>query len=40
VVSYDELIDVAKIWVDAAFRLTEKDLKMMGRLIERQNNIA
>jgi DSF synthase len=40
VVSYDELIDVAKIWVDTAFKLTEKDLKMMGRLVERQNNIA
>jgi DSF synthase len=40
VISYDELIDVAKIWVDAAFKLTEKDLKMMGRLINRQNNIS
>jgi DSF synthase len=39
-VSYDELIDVAKIWVDAAFKLTERDLKMMGRLIERQNRFA
>jgi DSF synthase len=39
-VSYDELIDVAKIWVDAAFKLSEKDLKMMGRLIERQNRIT
>ena len=39
-ISYDELIDVAKIWVDAAFKLTDKDLKTMGRLIERQNHIA
>jgi len=39
-ISYDELIDVAKIWVDAAFKLTEKDLKMMGRLIKSQNNIG
>ncbi len=36
-ISYDELIEVAKIWVDAAFKLTDKDLKMMGRLIKRQN---
>lgn len=36
-ISYDELIDVAKIWTDAAFKLNEKDLKMMGRLIKRQD---
>ena len=36
-ISYDELIDIAKIWTDAAFKLTEKDLKMMGRLIKRQD---
>lgn len=36
-ISYDELIDVAKIWTDAAFKLTDKDLKMMSRLIKRQN---
>ncbi len=36
-ISYDELIDIAKIWTDAAFRLNEKDLKMMGRLIKRQD---
>jgi len=36
-ISYDELIDIAKIWTDAAFKLTEKDLKMMGRLIQRQD---
>ena len=36
-VSYDELIDIAKIWTDAAFRLDERDLKMMGRLIKRQD---
>ncbi len=35
-VSYDELIDIAKIWTDAAFKLNAKDLKMMGRLIKRQ----
>lgn len=36
-ISYDELIDIAKIWTDAAFKLTDTDLKMMGRLISRQN---
>ena len=36
-ISYDELIDIAKIWTDAAFKLTEKDLKMMGRLIKKQD---
>lgn len=35
-ISYDELIDVAKIWTDAAFKLNDKDLKMMSRLIRRQ----
>jgi len=38
-ISYDELIDIAKIWTDAAFRLTEKDLKVMSRLIKRQSQI-
>jgi len=37
-ISYDELIDIAKIWTDAAFKLTEKDLKVMGRLIKMQDN--
>ena len=39
-ISYDELIDIAKIWTDAAFKLSERDLKMMGRLIKRQNQHA
>ena len=38
-ISYDELIDVAKIWTDAAFKLSDKDLKVMGRLINRQNRL-
>jgi DSF synthase len=36
-ISYDELIDIAKIWAEAAFKLDERDLKMMGRLIKRQD---
>lgn len=36
-ISYDELMDIAKIWTDAAFKLSDKDLKMMTRLIKRQD---
>jgi DSF synthase len=31
-ISYDELLNITNIWVDAALRLEEKDLKLMGRL--------
>lgn len=34
---YDELIDITKIWVDAALRLTDRDLKMMQKLVDAQN---
>ncbi len=36
-VSYQELIDVTKIWVDAALQLTSRDLRMMKRLVQRQS---
>lgn len=36
-VTYSELIKITEIWVDAALRLTAKDLKMMERLISKQN---
>ena len=36
-VDYDELIDITKIWVDAALRLKPKDLKMMKKLVDAQN---
>ena len=39
-VSYDELMDIAKIWTDAAFKLDERDLKMMGRLVRQQDRQA
>src|SRR5437588_12238317 len=32
-ISYDELWRVVNIWVDAASRLTERDLRMMERLV-------
>jgi len=35
-ISLDELLGVADIWVDAALRLREKDLRMMERLVKRQ----
>ena len=31
-VSYDELLSIAKVWVDAALRLEDKDLRLMSRL--------
>ena len=39
-ITYKELVDITKIWVDAAFNLTDRDLKMMNRLIRRQNSLA
>jgi len=35
-ISYQELVDVTNIWVDAALKLTSKDLRMMNRLVKRQ----
>jgi DSF synthase len=37
-VSHQELVDIANIWADAALDLTERDLRMMERLVNRQNN--
>jgi DSF synthase len=31
-VSYDELLNIANLWVDTALRLEEKELKLMSRL--------
>lgn len=35
-ITYEELIAVANVWADAALNLTEKDIKMMTRLVNRQ----
>jgi len=35
-VTREELDTIADIWVDAAFRLSERDLKMMGRIVRAQ----
>ncbi|WP_018234152.1 crotonase/enoyl-CoA hydratase family protein [Thioalkalivibrio thiocyanodenitrificans] len=33
------LSDVVTLWVDSAMRLTERDLKLMGRIVSRQNHL-
>jgi len=35
-VSYEEMLNITNVWVDAATRLEEKDLKMMSRLVRSQ----
>jgi DSF synthase len=37
-ISYDELMSVTEIWVDAALRIEQKDLRMMERLVARQSS--
>jgi DSF synthase len=36
-ITFDELLDVVQIWVDAALRINVRDLKLMQRLVSRQN---
>ncbi len=36
-VSYQELLSIASIWADAALELTTRDLRIMERLVRRQN---
>ena len=38
--SYEELVRITEIWVDAALRLEPKDLRMMERLVSRQTSRA
>jgi len=35
-IPYKELIDITKIWVESALKLTNKDLRMMEKLVTRQ----
>ena len=35
-ITYEELMRVTEVWVEAALRLTPRDLRMMERLINRQ----
>jgi DSF synthase len=39
-VEFSELLDVVLIWTDAALRLTTRDLKLMQRLVSRQNGLG
>ena len=39
-VSYQELMRVCDIWVDAALNLSDKDLRVMMRLVRSQNRVA
>jgi DSF synthase len=36
-ITFEELIDIADIWVDSALSLPEKDLRMMERLVKAQD---
>lgn len=38
--TFEELMDVVQIWVDAALRLNVRDLKLMHRLVSRQNGLG
>jgi DSF synthase len=37
-ITYQELLDITKIWVEAALRLDKRDLRMMELLVKRQNS--
>ena len=39
-VTYEELIRITRIWVDAALKLTSRDLRMIERLVQAQNRRA
>ncbi|HXF66636.1 MAG TPA: crotonase/enoyl-CoA hydratase family protein [Burkholderiales bacterium] len=38
-IEFEELADIVRLWVDAALRLTSRDLKLMQRLVARQNGL-
>lgn len=39
-VTYEELMAITDIWVDAALRLKKRDLRMMERLVAKQHKLA
>jgi len=39
-ITRQELDSITDVWVDAAFRLTEKDLRMMGRIVRSQLRLS
>jgi DSF synthase len=38
-IDFKELLDIVEIWVDSALRLNPRDLKLMQRLVSRQNGL-
>lgn len=38
-IDYAELLDVVRIWVDTAMRLNTRDIKLMQKLVSRQNEL-
>jgi len=38
-IEFSELVDVVQIWADSALRLNPRDLKLMQRLVSRQNGL-
>jgi DSF synthase len=39
-VSLEELLDIGKVWVDAAMSLTARELRTMERLVKSQDKMA
>ena len=39
-IEFSELLDIVQIWVDGALRLNPRDLKLMQRLVSRQNGLG
>jgi DSF synthase len=39
-VSYDNLIDICDVWVESALNLTDKDIRIMKRLVRSQNKFV
>jgi len=39
-ITFEELMDVVQIWVDSALHLNLRDLKLMHRLVSRQNGLG
>ena len=39
-ISYQELIDITDIWVEAALALETRDIKVIERLVRAQNRIT
>jgi DSF synthase len=38
-ITYDELLDITEIWVDAALHLSDRDLRLMKRLVKAQDRL-